>query len=89
MVPWDDKVAKFTYTPQAGGEAGALFVPTVETTRLSYFLDSMVANRSDPHTAAMHVQKCNACWSLLVMPNVSWGLAFETSLCSVQTCLKC
>jgi dynein heavy chain len=43
MVPWDDKVPKFTYSP--GGEASSLFVPTVETTRLSYFLDSLVANR--------------------------------------------
>lgn len=43
MVPWDDKVPKFTYNP--GGEASSLFVPTVETTRLSYFLDSLVANR--------------------------------------------
>lgn len=43
MVPWDDKVPKFSYSP--GGEASALFVPTVETTRLSYFLDSLVANR--------------------------------------------
>jgi hypothetical protein len=43
MVPWDDKVPKFTYTP--GGEASALFVPTVETTRLSYFLDSLLNNR--------------------------------------------
>jgi len=43
MVPWDDKVSKFSYNP--GGEASALFVPTVETTRLSYFLDSLVTNR--------------------------------------------
>lgn len=43
MVPWDDRVPKFTYTP--GGEASSLFVPTVETTRLSYFLDSLLNNR--------------------------------------------
>jgi dynein heavy chain len=43
MVPWDDKLPKFSYSPR--GEASALFVPTVETTRLSYFLDSLLANR--------------------------------------------
>jgi dynein heavy chain len=43
MVPWDDKVPKFTYTPD--GKASSMFVPTVETTRLSYFLDSLLNNR--------------------------------------------
>ena len=44
MVPWDDKVPKFTYSLDAAG-ASALFVPTVEMTRLTYFLDSLVANK--------------------------------------------
>jgi dynein heavy chain len=52
MVPWDDRVPKFSYTP--GGEASSLFVPTVETTRLSYFLDSLVANRC----VCMLLQRC-------------------------------
>lgn len=54
MVPWDDRVPKFSYAP--GGEASALFVPTVETTRLSYFLDSLVANRC--------VGICSDCYSV-------------------------
>ncbi|MEW5311809.1 MAG: hypothetical protein WDW38_003494 [Sanguina aurantia] len=42
MMPWEDKVAKFQYFP---GDFNSIFVPTVETTRLTYFLDSMVAGR--------------------------------------------
>eukprot|EP00882_Tetradesmus_deserticola_P028521 GHRQ01031778.1.p1 GENE.GHRQ01031778.1~~GHRQ01031778.1.p1 ORF type:complete len:167 (-),score=47.83 GHRQ01031778.1:477-914(-) len=44
MVPWDDKVPKFTYNMDAAA-SGSLFVPTVEMTRLTYFLDSLVKNR--------------------------------------------
>lgn len=43
MVPWDEKVEKFTYTP--GCEFSSIFVPTVETTRLTWFLDSLVSNK--------------------------------------------
>ncbi len=42
MVPWGGKVDKFQYLP---GDFSSLFVPTVETTRLTYFLDSLVANK--------------------------------------------
>lgn len=35
-------MSKFQYWP---GDFGAIFVPTVETTRLTYFLDSLVANK--------------------------------------------
>jgi len=42
MVPWEDKVAKFTYFP---GDFNSMFVNTVETTRLTYFLDSLVKNK--------------------------------------------
>lgn len=42
MVPWEEKVPKFQYFP---GDFGSLFVPTVETTRLTYFLNSLIANR--------------------------------------------
>eukprot|EP00201_Polytomella_parva_P017476 CAMPEP_0175071536 /NCGR_PEP_ID=MMETSP0052_2-20121109/19298_1 /TAXON_ID=51329 ORGANISM="Polytomella parva, Strain SAG 63-3" /NCGR_SAMPLE_ID=MMETSP0052_2 /ASSEMBLY_ACC=CAM_ASM_000194 /LENGTH=4543 /DNA_ID=CAMNT_0016338719 /DNA_START=12 /DNA_END=13643 /DNA_ORIENTATION=- len=42
MAPWEEKVHKFQYFP---GDFNSLFVPTVETTRLTYFLDSLVANR--------------------------------------------
>jgi dynein heavy chain, axonemal len=42
MVPWDDKVQKFQYYP---GAFSNIFVPTVETTRLTYFLDSLVRNK--------------------------------------------
>jgi dynein heavy chain len=46
MVPWDERVPKFSYADAAGaGARGPLFVPTVETARLSYFLDSLMANR--------------------------------------------
>lgn len=42
MVSWEDKVPKFSYIP---GEFSSVFVSTVETTRLTYFLDSLVANK--------------------------------------------
>jgi dynein heavy chain len=51
MVPWDERVPKFSYADArgpgggGGGGGGPLFVPTVETARLSYFLDSLLANR--------------------------------------------
>jgi len=46
MVPWDERVPKFSYVDATGGgRGGPLFVPTVETTRLTYFLDSLMANR--------------------------------------------
>lgn len=46
MVPWDERVPKFSYAEARGAGRGAsLFVPTVETTRLTYFLDSLLANR--------------------------------------------
>ena len=40
MQPWEDRVSAFSYQPNV---FASLFVPTVETTRLSYFLDSLVA----------------------------------------------
>jgi hypothetical protein len=40
MVHWETLVPPFVYTP-----GSALFVPTVETTRMTYFLDSLVANK--------------------------------------------
>ena len=42
MVHWEARVPSFVYAP---GSFHSLFVPTVETTRLTYFLDSFVANR--------------------------------------------
>lgn len=46
MVPWDERVPRFNYADATGGgRGGPLFVPTVETTRLTYFLDSLMANR--------------------------------------------
>ena len=47
MVPWDERVPKFNYgnALAAGGRGAPLFVPTVETARLTYFLDSLMANR--------------------------------------------
>ena len=40
MQPWEDQVSPFAYTPSS---FSSLFVPTVETTRLNYFLDKLVA----------------------------------------------
>ncbi|KAL4450636.1 hypothetical protein ABPG77_000992 [Micractinium sp. CCAP 211/92] len=42
MVHWSQRVPKFTYTPD---NFSSLFVPTVETTRLSYLLDLLVPNQ--------------------------------------------
>lgn len=43
MVPWEDRIQSFVYNPAS--DFNTFFVPTVETTRLSYFLDSLVANK--------------------------------------------
>lgn len=42
MTPWENRVPQFTYTQ---GNFSKLFVPNVETTRLTYFLDTFVANK--------------------------------------------
>jgi dynein heavy chain len=36
------QVPKFQYFP---GDFNSIFVPTVETTRLTYFLDSLIPNK--------------------------------------------
>ena len=43
MVPWEERVPEFTYVDE--GKFASVFVPTVETTRLTYFLDSLIARR--------------------------------------------
>ena len=43
MAPWADKVSGYTYVND--GDFSSIFVPTVESTRLSYLLDSLVANK--------------------------------------------
>lgn len=43
MAPWEDIVDPFTYSPEES--FGNMFVNTVETTRMKYFLRSFVANR--------------------------------------------
>ena len=40
LAPWEGRVAPFSYQPDA---FASLFVPTVETARLTWLLDSMVA----------------------------------------------
>ena len=42
MVHWDQRVPAFTYSPDA---SAAVFVPTMETTRLTHFLDTLVARK--------------------------------------------
>ena len=42
MVLWATKVPVFTYVP---GDFANLFVPTVETTRLTYLLNLLVSNK--------------------------------------------
>lgn len=42
MVHWSLRVPQFTYSPE---NFSSLFVPTVETTRLSYLLDLLVPNQ--------------------------------------------
>ena len=42
MVSWDSKVPSFTYMPDS---FSSLFVPTLDTTRLTYFLDTLVAKK--------------------------------------------
>ena len=42
MVPWENKVPSFSYMPD---NFSSLFVPTVDTTRLTYFLDTLVAKK--------------------------------------------
>ena len=40
MVSWESRVPAFNYAP---GNFSSLFVPTVETTRLTFFLDTLMA----------------------------------------------
>lgn len=42
MAHWSQRVPAFTYAPD---NFSSLFVPTVETTRLSYLLDLLVPNQ--------------------------------------------
>ena len=42
MVPWENKVPSFSYMPDS---FASLFVPTVDTTRLTYFLDTLIAKK--------------------------------------------
>ena len=42
MVPWEGKVPSFSYMPDS---FSSLFVPTVDTTRLTYFLDNLIAKK--------------------------------------------
>lgn len=42
MAHWSQRVPQFTYTPE---NFSSLFVPTLETTRLSYLLDLLVPNQ--------------------------------------------
>ena len=42
MVHWSTKVPAFVYNPM---DFASLFVPTVETTRLTYLLNLLVSNR--------------------------------------------
>jgi dynein heavy chain len=42
MTPWEKIVPNFTYTH---GNFSSIFVPNVESTRISYFLDSLIANK--------------------------------------------
>eukprot|EP00232_Nephroselmis_pyriformis_P019075 CAMPEP_0182900652 /NCGR_PEP_ID=MMETSP0034_2-20130328/28990_1 /TAXON_ID=156128 /ORGANISM="Nephroselmis pyriformis, Strain CCMP717" /LENGTH=4527 /DNA_ID=CAMNT_0025034901 /DNA_START=131 /DNA_END=13711 /DNA_ORIENTATION=+ len=44
MVPWEDRVQSYAYSNDLTNFAN-IFVPTVESTRLTYFLDSLVENR--------------------------------------------
>ena len=42
MVHWDQRVPTFMYLPDT---SAAIFVPTMETTRLTHFLDTLVARK--------------------------------------------
>ena len=42
MAHWSQRVPQFTYSPE---NFSALFVPTVETTRLTYLLELLVPNK--------------------------------------------
>lgn len=42
MISWETKVQGFQYMPDSFSN---LFVPTVETTRLTYFLNSLMENK--------------------------------------------
>lgn len=42
MMPWENKVPTFSYMPDS---FSSLFVPTVDTTRLTYFLDTLIAKK--------------------------------------------
>ena len=56
MVSWETKVPQFTYVPD---NFSGLFVPTVDTTRLTWFLDTLVAKKH----FVMFVGNTGACFA--------------------------
>ena len=42
MAHWEQRVPAFSYSPDS---SATVFVPTVETTRLTYMLDSLVTRK--------------------------------------------
>ena len=43
MQPWTDKIETFAY--ENGGNFASIFVPTLDTTRLTYLLDNLIGNK--------------------------------------------
>jgi len=71
MVPWEDRVPKFEYKP---GPMNALFVPTVETTRLTFFLDSLISGRHYP----MFVGNTGTSKTAILRAKLKVGMCAET-----------
>ena len=77
MAPWEDKVAKFTYTPD---DFSGMFVNTVETTRLTYFLDSLVKNKHH----VMFVGNTGTGKSAIMLNKVSIGTLPQRTVCTAS-----
>ena len=62
MVAWTNKVPAFSYVP---GDFANLFVPTVDTTRLTYLLNLLISNKH-------HVMLVGGTGMLLPFCNPQW-----------------
>ncbi len=74
MVSWETKVPQFTYVPD---NFSGLFVPTVDTTRLTWFLDTLVAKKH----FVMFVGNTGACFAFTVQARTARKMQYLLLSC--------
>ena len=98
MVPWEGKVPSFSYMPDS---FASLFVPTVDTTRLTYFLDTLIAKKhyvmfvGNTGKPMLDMFQANSALVVLAqenLKNVAWryslsSLSLHALYCACMHCL--